>query len=357
MLVAVNEDGSFTTVSSGLNQPISVDFIGETAYVVTLTGDVLTINMQETCALDTISGTYLFQAQGIVVDEDGELHAYAEAGTWASDGAGHADGIFSAGLGGETIADREFFAATYEVVSGCAFAAYAPIGGEIFELHFFTSPSGNMITYYSDGFSGTMWRQDDPNHGSDMEKTIANAQSAAPASISADATVLDWPNEDNPNFAELRTGTNGWTCVPDDPATPTNDPWCMDAQWLEWLMAFVEGRDPEITAFGWAYMLQGGSGASDSDPSLMEPPEGEEWLIGPPHLMLIGPDEFDASAFPTHGDSGEPYIMWAGTPYEHFMIPVQLDIPAETDDPVANALSAAPDTIAARATVLDLAQR
>jgi hypothetical protein len=39
-LVKVNRDGTFTTIVDGLNQPTSVEFIGNTAYVVTLTGEV-----------------------------------------------------------------------------------------------------------------------------------------------------------------------------------------------------------------------------------------------------------------------------------------------------------------------------
>jgi sugar lactone lactonase YvrE len=39
-LVAVNEDGTFTTLVSGLNQPTSLEFIGNTAYIVTLTGEI-----------------------------------------------------------------------------------------------------------------------------------------------------------------------------------------------------------------------------------------------------------------------------------------------------------------------------
>ncbi len=182
---------------------------------------------------------------------------------------------------------------------------------------------------------------------------VANALSAGPESITANATVMDWPSETNPEFSELRTGSNGWTCLPDDPATPTNDPMCLDAQWMEWLTAFFEGREPELTTFGWAYMLQGGSGASDSDPFATEPPAGDDWLIGPPHVMLITPDSLDATRFPAHRDSGEPYVMWAGTPYEHFMIPVQLDIPPQIDDQVANALSAGPESITANAAVMD----
>jgi sugar lactone lactonase YvrE len=43
-LVGVNEDGSFTPVTTGLDRPTSLEFIGNTAYVVTLTGEVWTID-------------------------------------------------------------------------------------------------------------------------------------------------------------------------------------------------------------------------------------------------------------------------------------------------------------------------
>lgn len=302
------------------------------------------------CSLETLHGTYLFQAQGVIADGDG-AHPYAEAGVWTLDGAGNGEGVFSAGLASNTIVNRQHFTATYEVVSGCAFAAFAPIGDENFEFHLFTSPAGAMITYYSDGFSGTMWRQEPSEAEQKAAAIIESAVSAAPNSVSAEAAVWDWPSESHPDVTVVRTGVNGWTCLPDDPATPGNDPMCLDEQWVEWLSAIFEGRDPEITTYGWAYMLQGGSGASDSDPFQMEPLEGEDWLVGPPHLMLIGPEPFDADDFPTDRSSGEPYIMWAGTPYEHFMIPVELGIPSDTDAPIANAMSAGPASISADATV------
>ena len=46
---------------------------------------------------------------------------------------------------------------------------------------------------------------------------IANALSAGPASITADAAVMDWPSEAGGELTELRAGTNGWTCLPDNP--------------------------------------------------------------------------------------------------------------------------------------------
>ena len=39
-LVEVNKDGTFTVIVNGLNQPTSLEFIGTTAYVVTLAGEI-----------------------------------------------------------------------------------------------------------------------------------------------------------------------------------------------------------------------------------------------------------------------------------------------------------------------------
>ena len=43
-LVKVNSDGSFTVITTGLNQPTSLEFIGNTAYVITLTGEIWKID-------------------------------------------------------------------------------------------------------------------------------------------------------------------------------------------------------------------------------------------------------------------------------------------------------------------------
>ena len=43
-LVEINADGTFTVITSGLNQPTSLEFIGNTAYVVTLGGEIWMID-------------------------------------------------------------------------------------------------------------------------------------------------------------------------------------------------------------------------------------------------------------------------------------------------------------------------
>ncbi|HEY5919291.1 MAG TPA: hypothetical protein VIU13_17855, partial [Chryseolinea sp.] len=43
-LVKVNADGTFTAIVSGLDRPTSMEFIGNTAYIVTLGGEIWTID-------------------------------------------------------------------------------------------------------------------------------------------------------------------------------------------------------------------------------------------------------------------------------------------------------------------------
>jgi hypothetical protein len=43
-LVKVNRDGTFTVITDGLDRPTSLEFIGDTAYVVTLTGEIWMID-------------------------------------------------------------------------------------------------------------------------------------------------------------------------------------------------------------------------------------------------------------------------------------------------------------------------
>ena len=43
-LVEVNADGTFTVVKNGLDRPTSLEFIGKTAFVITLTGKVIRID-------------------------------------------------------------------------------------------------------------------------------------------------------------------------------------------------------------------------------------------------------------------------------------------------------------------------
>lgn len=147
---------------------------------------------------------------------------------------------------------------------------------------------------------------------------IASAMSAGPSSISAQATVLDW------NFKELRKGTNGWTCLPDRPGTPGNDPWCVTQPWLNFLDAYVKKAEPSYKEIGFAYMLQGDTPVSNTDPYASQPTGPEDWVthLGP-HLMIIVPDRAQLKNVSTDHLNGGPWVMWPNTPYAHIMIPLE----------------------------------
>lgn len=151
---------------------------------------------------------------------------------------------------------------------------------------------------------------------------IVSAISAAPPAISDEAMILDNAVDEDGQFLVVREGSNGWFCFPDLPTSPGNDPQCMDQTWLDWNYAYLAGEEPTVTVPGIEYMLQGGSDASNTDPFATEPAPGDAWVSSPPHIMLLMPGELDPSVFSTDHQSGHPYIMWAGTPYEHIMVPV-----------------------------------
>ena len=156
----------------------------------------------------------------------------------------------------------------------------------------------------------------------DTAAKIEDAMSAAPSTVSANATILDNAMDDAGKFIVLREGSNDWYCQPDALGTPGPDPWCFDQTWLDWAYAFVAGEEPNTTVVGLAYMLQGGSDASNTDPFATEPAAGEEWVASPPHVMLLLSEDLVQSGFSPDHQAGGPWIMWAGTPYEHIMMPV-----------------------------------
>jgi hypothetical protein len=155
------------------------------------------------------------------------------------------------------------------------------------------------------------------------EDKIQNAMSAAPKAIAKDATIVDHPAKEGGEMPVLRKGSNEWTCVPDDPSTPGNDPMCLDKMAVKWAQAWMSKTEPNLTTAGIGYMLRGGSTASNSDPFAKKPPAGEKWLKELPHLMFFPAGKLDSSAYSSDPHAGGPWVMWGGTPYEHLMVPVK----------------------------------
>jgi hypothetical protein len=155
------------------------------------------------------------------------------------------------------------------------------------------------------------------------EWKIENAMSAGPASISKDATIMDWPEKEGGEAVLLRKGTNDWTCFPDMAHSPGNDPMCLDKSSMQWVDAWMKKEPPKLTQPGITYMLQGGSDASNTDPFAKHPKPGEDWVNAPPHIMIFPVGKLDPKVYGTDPNVGAPWVMFAGTPYEHLMIPVK----------------------------------
>jgi hypothetical protein len=155
------------------------------------------------------------------------------------------------------------------------------------------------------------------------QQLIHSAMQAAPAKVSGDATVVAI-NADG-STRTLREGHNGFTCMADSPATPGPDPMCMDASAWKWAGAWMGHKTPESGKVGLMYMLSGGTDASNTDPYATKPTSGNHWVKTGPHVMVVGADPSFYAAYPhePQPDTGAPYVMWSGTPYQHLMIPVK----------------------------------
>jgi hypothetical protein len=151
---------------------------------------------------------------------------------------------------------------------------------------------------------------------------VASAETAAPAAIAHDASVVTVGA--NGAMNTIRQGKNGWTCMPDAPDTPGPDPMCMDANAAKWAAAWIGHKPPPEGTTGVMYMLEGGTDASNTDPYATKPTAENNWVQTGPHIMIVGSKEILAG-YPSGAkpDTSAPYVMWAGTPYAHLMVPVR----------------------------------
>lgn len=151
---------------------------------------------------------------------------------------------------------------------------------------------------------------------------IASAMEAAPPAVGEAATVIDVGADGA--IRVVREGDNGFTCMADNPETPGPDPMCGDANAMEWVQAWIDHVDPPAGKVGFMYMLQGGTDASNTDPYATAPTEENHWIHTGPHVMILGAGAM-MEGYPSDADpdTSRPYVMWAGTPYEHLMIPVE----------------------------------
>ena len=161
--------------------------------------------------------------------------------------------------------------------------------------------------------AATSWAQ--PPDTSDSEY-IKQALSAAPEAVAKGAAVVRLDKEGK--MRSLREGSNGFTCM-----IMGTDRMCNDANSMKFIHA-VMTKTPPPDKVGVSYMLAGDDGASNTDPYATGKTATNHWIVTGPHIMVFGPPSkalgYTEAPDP---DPNKPYMMWAGTPYEHAMIPVR----------------------------------
>ena len=167
-----------------------------------------------------------------------------------------------------------------------------------------------------------------------VEWKIWAYSTAAPSFIAANCSVVDVDG------TVLREGTNGWTAMAANPrgmADPENGwkdpheamPMVGDGPAMQWAMAYMGGKTPEMDTDGWAWMLHGDMG-EDNRKHLVIDEQGVtkakadgEWIESGAHLMLFPKDPASLEGQTTNFNTGAPYVMFKGTGYDHLMIPVE----------------------------------
>lgn len=150
--------------------------------------------------------------------------------------------------------------------------------------------------------------------GSSAEDLLVTLEGVAPADILQNASLVQVSAK---GMETVREGDNGWTCM-----KPGTNPMCADAGGVEWMHALMtKGEAPQ--RLGFIYMLLGDEGASNTDPFATGETADNHWIVSGPHVMIVGAEAksllegYPRAAAP---DPKRPYVMWAGTPYEHLML-------------------------------------
>src|SRR6476659_4025698 len=85
------------------------------------------------------------------------------------------------------------------------------------------------------------------------DEIIKSAMSAAPPKVAQGATIVTAGADGK--MTAIRKGTNGFTCMADNPETPGPDPMCMDANAMAWAGAWMKHETPPADKVGLMYML------------------------------------------------------------------------------------------------------
>jgi hypothetical protein len=144
---------------------------------------------------------------------------------------------------------------------------------------------------------------------------MAKVMTGAPAPVVKGATIVQMQKDGT--MRTLQTGSNGFTCM-----VAAGNSMCLDNNAMQWAHAWMTHATPPDSV-GFVYMLAGDNGASNTDPYATAPADGNHWVKTGSHVMIVGPTA-KTMGYPATADADptKPYVMWAGTPYAHLMIPV-----------------------------------
>ena len=159
------------------------------------------------------------------------------------------------------------------------------------------------------------------------EWQIEAYSSAAPDFIGDFATII------GSDGTVLRQGSNGWTCQSGNPRTVPKMGWnsahqampvCHDDEGMKWMMAFMQGKKPDMERDSYMWMLHGDVGEDNTTPAVMNKSDSKpgHWIESGPHLMLMPKDPTSLEKFSTDFTTGASYVMFAGTDFAHLMIPM-----------------------------------
>jgi hypothetical protein len=154
--------------------------------------------------------------------------------------------------------------------------------------------------------------------GMDDSELMSRLRTAAPAHVLEHATVMSMGADGK--MKVIQEGNNGWTCM-----DPGGAPMCADKAAMEWAEAW-QTKGPAPQKLGFIYMLAGDTGASNTDPYATKETPDNNWIRTGSHVMIVGADAKSMmQGYPREAkpDPTKPYVMWAGTPYEHLMLPVK----------------------------------
>ena len=132
----------------------------------------------------------------------------------------------------------------------------------------------------------------------------------APSYIGDFATVIGGNGE------ILREGTNGWICQQGNPRPYPKDGWksaheampaCHDEEGMKWMMAYAEGKAPNLSRDTYMWMLHGDVGEDNLVPGVLNESDSTpgQWIESGPHLMLMPKDPDSLKNFTTDFTKGE----------------------------------------------------